>query len=150
MPKLTGKVAQEIGVTSQTIRSWSSRFSKWLTPEASHLGQTRYFTNEDVELLKAVAHFRSLNLSYNEVADKLESGAHLALEEVTAEPPPEPPTALITMEQVRAMISPLAAAADEWRAIALERAQEVASLREENRRLRQELTRSWWRRLLGR
>lgn len=154
MPKLTGQVAKDIGVTPQTIRTWATRFSQWLSTEASAEGQTRHFSDSDVEVLRAVAHFRSLNLPYDEIAEQLRAGAHLTLA-TEEEMPPEGPasTALITMDQVQAMMGPLAAAADEWRAIAEDRRQEVESLREENRRLREELVqqrKSWVQRLLGR
>jgi len=158
MPKLTGQVAQEVGVTRQTIRTWATRFPEWLSPEASQPGQTRYFSEADIEVLTAIKAFRDLNLTYDEIADKLRSGAHLtmAAEEAPAQEPPsgEPiTTALITMDQVQAMMRPLAAATEEWRAIAEERRQELESLREENRRLREQLGqrhKSWLSRLLGR
>jgi len=58
--------------------------------------------------------------------------------------------ALITLDQVQAMMRPITAAADEWRQIAEDRRQEIESLREdhrlelqalreENRQLRKEL-----------
>jgi len=144
MPQLTGQVAQAVGVTPQTVRSWSARFSDWLSPEASTPGQTRYFSDDDLITLKAVAHYRSLNLSYADIADRLREGDHLTLSLEEEEPPP--PAPMVTMSQVEMLLQPLAAAADEWRSIA-------QTLREENTQLRQELAQArlpWWRRLLGR
>jgi len=137
-----------------------------LSPEASTSGQTRNFNDEDLQVLRTVKVLRDRNLSYDEIEGELRSGVQPAPAES-----PEPSTALITMAQVQMMIAPISAAADEWRAIADDRRQEVESLRgnievlqdghrqdlealrEENRRLREELAAErlpWWRRLLGR
>jgi len=157
MPILTGEVAQELGVTRQTVRTFASRFSEHLSTEASAAGKTRYYSDQDLELFKAVKAFRDLNLPYDEIADRIASGEHLVVlreeelkEEPSGRPTEQPTTAMVPFDQFEATVSALV---DQWRTIAEERHQEVESLREENRRLREELTterRSWWQKLLGR
>ena len=88
MVKLTGSVAKQAGATRETVRAWGSRFAHWLSPEASAEGETRYYTEHDIQVLRAIKHSRDMALSFDDIADKLADGAHLALsgEEPTADP----------------------------------------------------------------
>ena len=158
MLKVTTDLAREFKVTAQTIRTWSTRFSAFLSPSAAVAGRTRRFDPGDVEVLTLVAELRRLQFSYTDIAARLQFG-----ERPIAQEEPEPdeaevekePDAIVSLAQVELVMSSLMAVADEWRALAEDRRQETKALREENRRLRIELAQQprrspWRRRVFGR
>jgi len=154
----TGEVASRLSVSRSTVRAYGGELADYLSAGATpEPGQARQFSEEDLRVMATARDLLGEGLTYDQVRERLAQGLHLVdLPEVEPKPPhPEPPpastsTALVSPDQIRAMLQPLAAAAEEWQAIAESRRQEAESLREENRRLREELARPWWRRLLGR
>ena len=76
----SGELAKRLGVSDQTIRSWSDRFAAFLSPLASPPASrdgpraVRTFTDEDAAALALVARLRSEARPYEEIAERLEAG----------------------------------------------------------------------------
>lgn len=160
----TKQVADWLNVNPQTVRQYSTEFADYLSESASPpKGHVRRFADSDRELLYAAKQMLDSGMTYDAVRDQLERGVH-RLEEYTPpeeepEERPEQPTAMVSVDQLRLWVQPFQEATEEWREIARERQKEIESLREENRRLREELRqreeveesrKSWIDRLLGR
>lgn len=148
----TKQVADYISVSPQTIREYCDQFGDHLSDFATPpKGETRRFTEEDKDTLYSIRQMLMTGATYDAVRGMLERGAH-RLDEF--QPPPEQPepqpAAMVPVDQVRSWVEPLHDAVAEWKEIARERQSEIDSLREENRKLREELRqpeteeRRWW------
>lgn len=64
------------GVTGETIRAWASEFEEYMSPTAvpTTKGQTRIFTDSDVEIFALVAQLRELGKGFDDVKMALANG----------------------------------------------------------------------------
>jgi len=83
----TGEVARRLGISTSTVRKWADVFSDFLSEAATPgYGGDRDFTEEDLQLLSAVAYYRKQeHLSFDEIEAKLRRGDHLR--ELVPKPP---------------------------------------------------------------
>ena len=147
----TKEIADALGVSGQTIRTYTQEFAEHLSDDATPPpGGRRRFTDDDLRTLRAAKSLLDCGLTYEVVRGRLAQGVHtveVEEPEPTEEPEPEPAGQIVPASQVQAW----AMLADEWRRLADDRRLELEELREENRALREELRRgSWLRRLFGR
>lgn len=184
-PDLTygvGEVSTVLGVTPATIRNYTRLFREWLSdlaaPEAE--GTRRQFTYDDVVTLWAIREkLATGEFTYDDVLEQIrEDGIEKLRQQASPPPvhrleepeeqPAEESTAMITVDEMRAWITPLERAivtleraaerseraAEHWESIARQQEREIERLREELEEQRQapepERRRSWWDRLLGR
>ena len=111
---------------SNTLRSWVEEFKEFLGGSANpEAGRPRFFTEDDLRVLRTVRDLRLNHLPYNEIRARLAQGAH------AVEQPPQlqddesremiavgEGTQALLPEQFQAMLGPLARATDEWRTLA--------------------------------
>ena len=140
----TKEIADALGVSGQSIRTYTGEFADYLSDDATPPpGGRRRFTDDDLRTLRAAKSLLDRGLTYDGVRGRLAQGVH-TVETEEPEPREEPETAapLVPMGEAQAW----ARLADEWRAIADDRRQEIEDLRLENRRLREEVQqrRPWW------
>lgn len=155
MPTVSN-IAKRLHISAATVRNYAREFGDHLSPSATPPpGETRQFTDEDLQVLATARAMLAEGLSYEEVRERLAQGVHL----VEVEPPPEAPqqtqeTALVPVAALQLYVQPYVAERD--RVLA-----ERDALLQENKDLRDELGRvrgileaqergSWWRRLFGR
>jgi len=116
---------------SNTLRSWVEEFKDYLgAPANPDPGRPRYFSDDDIRVLRTVRDLRVHHLPYSEIRDRLAHGAHAVEQQEISEPPmgtpehldrhsaKEPGTSLIVPDQLQALIAPLTRAVDEWRGLA--------------------------------
>jgi DNA-binding transcriptional MerR regulator len=111
---------------SNTLRSWVDEFKDFLGSSANpEAGRPRFFTEDDLRVLRAIRDLRANHLPYSEIRTRLSQGTQ-ALEQSAPPPPAEDrvgrlPAAEQTpvfAEQVQTLLSPISRAADEWRTLA--------------------------------
>lgn len=124
-----GEASAQLGLqdkNSNTLRSWVEEFSEFLGASANpEPGRPRFFTEDDMRVLRTVRDLRINHLPYSEIKARLARGAH-AVEH--HEPAPEDygdrlpakdaGTSLVVGDQLQALLAPLTRAADEWRGLA--------------------------------
>lgn len=75
MPITVGDVANQLGVSPQTIRTWCDTFAAWLSPTATPpSGDVRIFTTDDLAVLALVAEMRQHLVGYEAIKAALERG----------------------------------------------------------------------------
>jgi DNA-binding transcriptional MerR regulator len=125
-----GEAATLLGLhdkNSNTLRSWVEEFKDFLGASANpDAGRPRFFTEDDLRVLRTVRDLRANHLPYNEIRARLSQGAHA----VERPPAPAPPTeaqgeriptkdnALVPSDQFQGLLAPMARAAEEWRTLA--------------------------------
>jgi DNA-binding transcriptional MerR regulator len=109
---------------SNTLRSWVEEFKEFLGASANpEPGRPRFFTEDDLRVLRTVRDLRANHLPYSEIRARLAQGAHAverpplaagdeSLELLAVKEAPIP------TDQVQALLSPMARAAEEWRSLA--------------------------------
>jgi DNA-binding transcriptional MerR regulator len=122
-----GEASAHLGLhdkNSNTLRSWVEEFKDFLGSGANpEPGRPRFFTEDDLRVLRTVRDLRSNHLPYSEIKARLAQGAH-AVEQPAPEKPEESErripreTALIPGDQFQALLAPMAKAAEEWRSLA--------------------------------
>ena len=125
-----GEASAQLGLqdkNSNTLRSWVEEFKEYLGSSANpEPGKPRFFTEDDMRVLRTVRDLRVNHLPYSDIKERLAQGAHAVeqqqedggdpgLEMVVAK---EPTTSLVLGDQLQAMLAPLSQAADEWRSLA--------------------------------
>ena len=132
-----GEAGRAIGVKPSTLRVYAQRFADLLSEDASGSGHSGYrvFSQQDVALLRQARELLERGLTYERAASQLRgagqgsrSAAPRRREGLRA-PDPEVGTRLAILEQ----------AVQAWRALAEERAAEVAQLKRELRDLQERL-----------
>jgi DNA-binding transcriptional MerR regulator len=122
-----GEASAQLGLhdkNSNTLRSWVEEFKEHLSSGANpEPGRPRFFTEDDLRVLRTVRDLRNNHLPYSEIKARLAQGAH-AVEQPAPEKPEEVErrapreTALIPGDQFQALLAPMAKAAEEWRSLA--------------------------------
>src|SRR5579875_2072691 len=124
-----GEASSQLGLhdkNSNTLRSWVEEFKEFLGANANpEPGRPRFFTEDDLRVLRTVRDLRLNHLPYSEIRTRLAQGAH-AVEGPTGSEAEEPRdllqatenTSLLSMDQLQSMLNPMARAADEWRELA--------------------------------
>jgi DNA-binding transcriptional MerR regulator len=122
-----GEASAHLGLhdkNSNTLRSWVEEFKDHLSSAANpEPGRPRFFTEDDLQVLRTVRDLRNHHLPYSEIKTRLAQGAH-AVEQPAPEKPEEAErrvpreTALIPGDQFQALLAPMAKAAEEWRGLA--------------------------------
>lgn len=111
---------------SNTLRSWVDEFKDFLSSSANpEAGRPRFFTEDDLRVLRAIRDLRANHLPYSEIRTRLSQGTQ-ALEHTAPPPPAEDRVGRIPAgelapalaEQVQTLLSPMSRAADEWRTLA--------------------------------
>jgi DNA-binding transcriptional MerR regulator len=124
-----GEASAQLGLydkNSNTLRSWVDEFKDFLGSSANpEAGRPRFFTEDDLRVLRAIRDLRGNHLPYSEIRTRLGQGAQ-SLEHPAPTPEAEerlerlPTTDLAPTlaEQVQTLLAPMSRAADEWRALA--------------------------------
>ena len=110
---------------SNTLRSWVEEFKEFLGASANpEAGRPRFFTEDDLRVLRTVRDLRLNHLPYNEIRARLAQGAH-AVERPAGLSSEEAlellgvkDSSLVSADQLQALLGPMAHAAEEWRALA--------------------------------
>jgi DNA-binding transcriptional MerR regulator len=124
-----GEASAQLGLqdkNSNTLRSWVEEFKDFLGASANpEPGRPRFFTEDDMHVLRTVRDLRVNHLPYSEIKARLAQGAHAVErheggreehgERYSAK---EAGTALVVGDQLQALLAPLSRAADEWRGLA--------------------------------
>lgn len=73
--RISKEVAELLGVSSSTLRSWTKRFAEFLSPEAANPPprKRRRYTDEDVALLMEVKGLREQGFGYRHILWRLRS-----------------------------------------------------------------------------
>ena len=124
-----GEASAQLGLqdkNSNTLRSWVDEFKDHLGASANpEPGRPRFFTEDDMRVLRTVRDLRLNHLPYSEIQERLAQGAQ-------AVEPPRPAEeqhgeSLVAAdlaggnvlgEQIQALLTPLSQAADHWRDLA--------------------------------
>lgn len=122
-----GEASAQLGLqdkNSNTLRSWVEEFKEFLGASANpEPGKPRFFTEDDMRVLRTVRDLRVNHLPYSEIKDRLAHGAH-AVEQtqetgergrVTVS---EQGSSLMLSNQIQALLAPLSEAVDQWRDLA--------------------------------
>lgn len=161
----TTEIAKQLGVTTATIRRYSQKFEEYLSAGARSGQARRNFTIEDLETFYVIKTLLDAGQTYAQVTDKLSAGIDALIDEHNIDLPdfevesvaeePTPGTAMLSTDQVRAIIQPLREASEEWRLLFEAQRSENERLREELAQTREELAdernrteetrRPWWR-----
>ena len=107
---------------SNTLRSWVEEFNEFLGTSANpEHGRPRFFTEDDLRVLRTVRDLRTNHLPYSEIKARLAQGTH-AVEhprheegDRTIDPTG---TTMVVADHLQGLLAPMARAADEWRVLA--------------------------------
>ncbi len=124
-----GEASAQLGLqdkNSNTLRSWVEEFKNFLGSSANpESGKPRFFTEDDMQVLRTVRDLRLNHLPYGEIKERLAQGAHsVEQQEDTGEQSREVAvardqgTSLVLSDQLQALLAPLSQAADAWRDLA--------------------------------
>ena len=95
----SGDVRQMFNISYETVRAWTSEFSKFLSDDTNPgKGRSRHFAFEDLQVLALISEMKAKRLTYTDIHASLVSGARAD--------PPLPHTELanaITTEQLARM-----------------------------------------------
>jgi DNA-binding transcriptional MerR regulator len=109
---------------SNTLRSWVEEFKEFLGASANpEMGRPRFFTEDDLRVLRTVRDLRVNHLPYTEIRSRLAQGAYtverpISPAEEAVELRPIKDSSLVSADQLQALLGPMAHAAEEWRALA--------------------------------
>jgi DNA-binding transcriptional MerR regulator len=124
-----GEASAQLGLqdkNSNTLRSWVEEFKEYLGASANpEPGRPRFFTEDDMRVLRTVRDLRVNHLPYSDIKGRLAQGTH-SVEQQDPEPDEQPDrnigleaaTSLIVGDQLQALLAPLTRAADEWQGLA--------------------------------
>ncbi len=123
-----GEASAQLGLhdkNSNTLRSWVEEFKEFLGNSANpEPGRPRFFTEDDMRVLRTVRDLRANHLPYTEIKTRLGQGAHAVEQPVTAQQDgsmerlPAKESALTLADQVQTLLAPMTRAAEEWRGLA--------------------------------
>jgi DNA-binding transcriptional MerR regulator len=121
-----GEASAQLGLhdkNSNTLRSWVEEFKEFLGTSANpEAGRPRFFTEDDLRVLRTVRDLRINHLPYGEIKARLANGTHAVEQPAQAAEEAErhstPQNALVPSDQLQALLAPMARAADEWRGLA--------------------------------
>ncbi len=123
-----GEASAQLGLhdkNSNTLRSWVEEFKEFLGSSANpEPGRPRFFTEDDMSVLRTVRDLRLNHLPYNEIKTRLGQGAHAVEQPISAqreehvERLPAKEGTLTLAEQVQTLLAPMTRAAEEWRGLA--------------------------------
>ena len=133
-----GEAGRAIGVRPSTLRVYAQRFADLLSEDAGGSGHNGYrvFSQQDVALLRQARELLERGLTYDRAASQLRGAGHAA-RPAAASRRREP--ARGSDGEVDGRMAPLEQAVQAWRALAEERAAEVAQLKRELRDLQERL-----------
>lgn len=152
----TKEVADALGVSGQTIRAYTTEFGDYLSDDATPpSGGRRRFTDEDLRVLEAAKSLLDRGLTYDATRERLAQGVHTIEVEPEEAEETEPASAqIVSVQQLETWYDTIHAIETAWQRIVERQELEIEGLREENRRLREELreetSKSWLDRLRGR
>jgi len=124
-----GEASAQLGLqdkNSNTLRSWVEEFKEYLGSSANpEPGKPRFFTEDDMRVLRTVRDLRVNHLPYSDIKERLAQGAH-AVEQQQEDAVIRPRDGggerayhlARAGDQLQAMLAPLSQAADEWRSLA--------------------------------
>jgi DNA-binding transcriptional MerR regulator len=123
-----GEASAQLGLqdkNSNTLRSWVEEFKEFLGSSANpEPGKPRFFTEDDMRVLRTIRDLRVNHLPYSEIKDRLAKGAHAVEQKEAGEfghelaMTNEQGTSLVVSDQIQALLAPLSQAVDEWRGLA--------------------------------
>lgn len=100
------QAAKALGVSVSTIRNWANDFGEFLSEHASPApGESRYFDDHDMAVLRAIADFRQQGLETAQVAEKLSQTSIPTIEPAETQ---EHPIFPVSQASVRFDLSPVA------------------------------------------
>jgi DNA-binding transcriptional MerR regulator len=130
------EVSEMLGVPVSTIRRYSVDFGHLLSESARAAGKKRFYTDQDVLILRQIRKYSSRRHTPAEIERLVQ----------VVEPQPETTTALALMPTLIQKFEEIHQAMSDQR-------QELAELRDDMRRLRDELEdarQPWYKRIIGR
>jgi DNA-binding transcriptional MerR regulator len=81
----TQTVADTLGISRETLRSWCTVFEKYLSPTARPgQGKRRQFTEDDIAVFATVAQGRNDGMQFEDIGAVLSSGKRVDLSELKA------------------------------------------------------------------
>jgi DNA-binding transcriptional MerR regulator len=98
------QVAKRANVSGQTIRNYSSEYAELLSPTASVKNGTRLYTDEDVQILCAIAELRKAGIPPGEIVARLQSDIPTIVDVDSNEPIKDPQEPLETVQE--ALLAP--------------------------------------------
>jgi len=124
-----GEASAQLGLqdkNSNTLRSWVEEFKDFLGSSANpEAGKPRFFTEDDMRVLRTVRDLRINHLPYSEIKERLAQGTYAVEQQtdggeqrqdlVVAQ---DQGTSLVLNDQIQALLAPLSQAADQWRDLA--------------------------------
>jgi DNA-binding transcriptional MerR regulator len=123
-----GEASAHLGLhdkNSNTLRSWVEEFKEFLGASANpEAGRPRFFTEEDMRVLRTVRDLRTNHLPYSEIKDRLTQGTHaveqraVGKDEERQELLPARDSALTVADQIQSLLAPMTRAAEEWQQLA--------------------------------
>lgn len=133
-----GEAGRAIGVKPSTLRIYAQRFADLLSEDAGGSGHNGYrvFSQQDVALLRQARELLERGLTYERAARELRGAGHGARASASPRRRESPRTADPELGQRLAILDQ---AVQAWRALAEERAAEVAQLKQEIRELQDRL-----------
>lgn len=83
----SGELGKRLGLTAETIRTWSIRYSHHLSASVSHAppGAARRYSTDDAEALAFVARERAAGESWESIDDRLGAGERVPLPQPESE-----------------------------------------------------------------
>src|SRR5438067_12521188 len=107
-----GEASTQLGLhdkNSNTLRSWVEEFKDFLGSSANpEAGRPRFFTEDDLRVLRTVRDLRTNHLPYNEIRARLAQGTHavehpaLSAPDDAVELRPTPDGTLVSLDQLQA------------------------------------------------
>lgn len=122
-----GEASTQLGLqdkNSNTLRSWVEEFKDFLGASANpDPGKPRFFTEDDLRILRTIRDLRAIHLPYSEIRARLEQGAHAVEQQPAGAEPSEGQQQVERVSprehvQLQSLLAPMARAAEEWQALA--------------------------------
>ena len=122
-----GEASAQLGLhdkNSNTLRSWVEEFKDFLGASANpEPGKPRFFTEDDLRVLRTIRDLRANHLPYNEIRARLEQGTYAVEQQTTGAEPADGQQQVERVSpkehvQLQALLAPMVRAAEEWQTLA--------------------------------
>jgi len=87
-----GQLSENLGVPASTLRRWSNRFAKFLTPQPVESGRHREYSNDDLETFRQIRDFAAKGNSLKTIENLL-TVVDRPAQETSKDEPPQPDNA---------------------------------------------------------
>jgi DNA-binding transcriptional MerR regulator len=134
-----GEAGDAIGIKPSTLRIYAQRFADLLSEDAGGSGRNGYrvFSEADVALLRQAKQLLERGFTYERAAAELRAAGYGRTAEPAPRRSPRSSAARVEEKAASEQLAILEQAVQAWRALAEERASEVAALKREVRELQE-------------